>query len=193
MPGGDDLTTPPSPSRRPRITLVLNDDDLAPVDALLRDWVLRLLRQYGDHWPATVSAGVRSPAHPWPQCWEEHPGFVARLRALKRHHDAMATGTAEGDPFLAVYNWFGFLRNEIAVAAERISGEICRSAHVPDPALVRPEPAREAPVAPPLPGQEQPATVKPDTAPRPDPWAGFISGARPPCGTSREAADPAEL
>jgi hypothetical protein len=86
-----------------------------------------------------------------------------------------------------VYSWFDFLRNEIAVAAHIISGEICRSAHVPDPGLARPEPKREPAVAPPLPGQEQqPAAVKPDTAPQRDPWAGFISGVRPPGGDTHE-------
>ena len=187
MPAGDGGSTPPPSARIPRITLVLEDDDRAPVDAVLRGWVLRLVRQHADHWPAVVSAGVRSPTHPWPGCWEEHPGLVARLRVLKRHHDDIAAGTANGDPFLAVYSWFDFLRNEIAVAAHIISGEICRSAHVPDPGLARPEPKREPAVAPPLPGQEQqPATVKPDTAPQRDPWAGFISGVRPPGGDTHE-------
>jgi hypothetical protein len=185
MAAGDNSASPPASARNPRITLVTADGDFAPVDAALRDFVLRLVRQYADLWPAVVAAGVRAPTRPWPECWEEHPGLVARLRELKRNHDQIVKGATKGDPSIAVYNWFNHLRNEVAVTAHAISGNICRTAHVPEPGIARPKPERQAPVAPPLPGQDVPVRAPTGKPPQPDPWAPFMGTARPPVGPAK--------
>jgi hypothetical protein len=182
---GDDHTAPPSRSRNPRISIV--GDDLAAVDEVLRNWVHLLVAQFGEDWPAVMSGGVRSITSPWPKCWDDHPGLVARLRALKRHHDALEAGTTKGDPYLASYDWFNFLQDSVAQMAHLISRKICLSAHVPEPGRQRPQPAPPTPAQPPLPSQQQPAPAAPTAPRRPGPWDGLISRTtRPPSGPVQE-------
>ena len=185
MAGGDEATTPPASARAPRIEFIAEADP-APVDEALRRFVVLLRRRFAHLWPARLTVGVRSTTRPWPECWEHHSGFVVTLRMLKGWHDDLAAGNAKGG-WPEANEWLHCVRNEIAESARTISGELCLNGHVDDVEIPRPQPGREAPVAPPLPGQAQPSAVKSDTAPRPDPWAGVISRSRPPCGTTHEA------
>jgi hypothetical protein len=182
--------TPPSRSRGPSITFVLPDDDVAAVDAILRDFVRRLVRQYAHLWPARLAVGVRSATRPWPlECWEHHPGLVAILNMLMHWHDDLAAGRAKGG-WIEAHEWLQCLRNEIAVSAHTIS-ETCCNGHVADLELPRPEPEREAPVAPPLPGQDVPVRPAPQRTPQPDPWTAWMGTARSPLGPAQER-DPVE-
>jgi hypothetical protein len=176
MPGGRPAAARASPQAAPRISLLERDDpDISPKIAAARDAVLRtfvgLIHRQHIYWWPDGPVDRRSSARPWPECWEQHEGFVAALRMLKSWHDALEDGEADGG-YREARDWLQYLRDDIGGMVRVISGRTCRYGHV-DPATEEPDRGPEKQAAPPLPGQAPPP------APRPAPvhpgWTAFLS------------------
>jgi hypothetical protein len=186
MHDGDVWNPPPSPRRKPRIPLLepvgLSPEQVEARNAGVRAMVAAIREQYAHNWPATGVGRARARALPWPECWEDHPGFVAELRMLKTWHDAIEAGEAEGGHREA-RDWLTYLRTDIASDAREIM-RLCRYGHI-DIAAPRTPPQPVAPGPPSLPWQE-PADVPPSAAPVVRDWAGYFTTTRPPVGPAME-------
>jgi hypothetical protein len=175
MPGGRPAAVRGSAQAAPHISLLERDDlTISPKiaaarDAALRTFVERIRRQYACWWPGGP-VDRRSPARPWPECWEQHEGFVAALRLLKSWHDALEDGDADGG-YREARDWLHYLRDDIGGMVRVISGRTCRYGHV-DPATEEHDPVPEMQAAPPLPGQAPAPT--PPAAPVHPGWTAFL-------------------
>jgi hypothetical protein len=121
----------------------------------LRAFVAEIREEYGFWWPVGARPSKGSTAWPWPECWDQHAGFVSALRLLQSWDQELATGQAEGGPREG-RDCLLYLRDDIGGMVRVISGRTCRYGHVD----VTAEPGgreRESQGAPPLPGQSVPA------------------------------------
>jgi hypothetical protein len=175
MPAGRPAAVRRSAQAAPRISLLeRNNADISPKiaaarDAALRTFVSEVQRQHGYWWPPGP-VDRRSPARPWPECWEQHEGLVAALRMLKSWHDALEDGEADGG-YREARDWLQYLRDDIGGLTRVISGRTCRYGHV-DPATEEPVRGPEIQAPPPLPGQAPPPPPPP-TPVHPG-WTAFL-------------------
>ena len=160
--------------RRPTVSLLPGQREDAAEQArreVLRAFVDRLRRDYAHLWPEQMTPGVRATSGPWPDCWEQHPGFVAQLQFLLDWHTSLETGDAGGG-YLEAADWHRFLEHSIVASVHAISQRICKLGHR-DPANAVSRRPVSGPAASSLRGRAQRRSSPPGPPPPPH-WSDSV-------------------